>query len=292
MRTKLVDLCLISLGLLLPAGCADSKYPYQPTHGTAKVDSTSVDEEYAEADAATAPASRNSVATTPLAARPAPEPSAVVTPQPFDGPLPQAPGEGRGPEESGDKFSWLVENDFVRVAADPLSTFSIDVDTASYSKARMYLMQNGTLPPADAVRIEEFVNYFNYNYPAPRHGEHPFAVYTEVGECPWSPQNRLVRVGIQGEQVERSRRSTNLVFLIDVSGSMDQPNKLPLLKHGLRLMTSQLNENDRVSIVVYAGAAGLVLDKAYGNDQAAILSAVDRLHAGGSTNGGVGIQLA
>ena len=202
-----------------------------------------------------------------------------------------APGDGIGPGMGGDKHALIVENSFVPVQQSPLSTFSIDVDTASYSKTRMYLMQQGQLPPADAVRIEEMINYFTYDYSAPA-GPHPFSVHVEVAESPWKPGHRLVRVGLKGKDLQTQRPASNLVFLLDVSGSMDYANKLPLVKKGMRLLTSQLGENDRVSIVVYAGAAGLVLPPTLGDNRQRILEALEQLHAGGSTNGGEGIQLA
>ncbi len=202
------------------------------------------------------------------------------------------PGEGTGPGEGGDKFEPIEENDFIAVADQPLSTFSIDVDTASYSKIRSYLSQFGQLPPRDAVRVEELVNYFTYDYATPT-DEHPFAANVEVASCPWNPTNRLVRVGIKGKEVDtEDRPASNLVFLLDVSGSMNNANKLPLLKKGMKMLVDQLGENDKVSIVVYAGAAGMVLEPTYGYEKAKILAALDRLQAGGSTNGGQGIQLA
>ena len=205
---------------------------------------------------------------------------------------PQRADHGRGPGLGGDKYLPIVENPFKEVKSEPLSTFSIDVDTASYSKVRMYLMQQGVLPRPDAVRIEELVNYFTYEY-APPSGDQPFAAHLEVAECPWAPAHRLVRVGVKGKEIQRDQRPTsNLVFLLDVSGSMDEPNKLPLVKHGMKLLVDQLGENDRVAIVVYAGAAGMVLDSTTGDRKQVILDALDRLHAGGSTNGGEGIQLA
>jgi Ca-activated chloride channel family protein len=183
----------------------------------------------------------------------------------------------------------IAENDFVAVADDPLSTFSSDVDTASYSNVRRFL-RDGQLPPAPAVRIEELVNYFDYEYEAPS-GEHPLAVHTEVGACPWAPAHLLVHVGVQGKTLASTRvPPRNLVFLVDVSGSMEDPDKLPLLKHALELLAGQLRDEDRISIVVYAGAAGLVLPPT--NDRGKIRRALRRLTAGGSTNGGDGIQLA
>lgn len=202
------------------------------------------------------------------------------------------PGQGLGPGEGGDKFEPIKENDFIAVADQPLSTFSIDVDTASYSKIRSYLSQFNSLPPRDAVRVEELVNYFTYDYATPT-DEHPFAANVEVASCPWNPTNRLVRVGIKGKEINTEERpASNLVFLLDVSGSMNQPNKLPLLKKGMKMLVDQLTENDKVSIVVYAGAAGMVLEPTYGYEKANILKALDRLQAGGSTNGGQGIKLA
>jgi len=190
-----------------------------------------------------------------------------------------------------ESYDFIQENDFLEAMSNPLSTFSIDVDTASYSNARRFI--NGSqLPPADAVRIEEFVNYFKYDYPQPD-SEHPFAITTEVSSAPWNPNHRLVHIGIQGREVDKEALpDSNLVFLFDVSGSMNDPNKLPLLKQGFRLLVEQLTERDRVAIVVYAGAAGLVLPSTSGADKATILEAIDRLEAGGSTAGGAGIQLA
>ena len=201
------------------------------------------------------------------------------------------PNEGIGPGQAGDKFAYTEENPFLKVQDSPLSTFSIDVDTASYSKTRAYLLQDHALPPPDAVRIEEMVNYFDYSYSPPT-DDHPFAVHIETAACPWQPQHRLVRFGIQGKRIEAQRPVSNLVFLIDVSGSMNEPNKLPLVVRGLTMLANQLGENDRVSMVVYAGAAGLVLPPTSGEDHQKIIGALDQLRAGGSTNGGQGIHLA
>ena len=195
------------------------------------------------------------------------------------------------PDFNTEAYDYIEENTFLEAMSNPLSTFSIDVDTASYSNARRFL-NNSQLPPVDAVRIEEFINYFNYDYPQPD-GEHPFAIVTELSTSPWNANHQLVHIGIQGQQVDKEALpDSNLVFLLDVSGSMNDANKLPLLKQGFRLLVDQLTERDRVSIVVYAGAAGLVLPSTSGADQAAILAAIDRLEAGGSTAGGAGIQLA
>lgn len=191
----------------------------------------------------------------------------------------------------GEVHQAIVDNPFLPVIENPLSTFSIDVDTASYSNVRRYLNQNAR-PPADAVRIEEMVNYFPYSYPAPKAGE-PFSVNCEVARCPWDADHRLVRIGLKGREIDRDKRPpSNLVFLIDVSGSMDQIDKLPLLKAGMKLLAEQLGENDRVAIVVYAANEGLVLDSTRADRKAEILSSLEQLQAGGSTNGGKGIQLA
>ncbi len=189
----------------------------------------------------------------------------------------KAASEGQGPGQGGDKYDLIVENSFLAPRQNPVSTFSIDVDTASYSKARMYLLDHKQLPPPDAVRIEELVNYFDYDYENPT-GEHPFAADIEIAQCPWKPEHRLVRVGIKGREMPPQQRPiSNLVFLIDVSGSMSQPNKLPLLQRSMKMLVDQLGENDRVAIVVYAGAAGLVLPSTAGDDKQAIIDALDKL---------------
>lgn len=190
-----------------------------------------------------------------------------------------------------ERYDSIFENPFLTVSHHPLSTFSIDVDTASYANIRRFLNQ-GQWPPKDVVRIEEMVNYFTYDYPAPTDGS-PFSSHIEMADCPWNPPHRLVRVGLKGKEIDWEHRpATNLVFLIDVSGSMQPENKLPLLKQAMRLLVEKLRATDHIAIVVYAGASGLVLPPTPGNDKAAILSALDNLQAGGSTNGGQGIQLA
>ena len=205
---------------------------------------------------------------------------------------PEMSVEGQGPGWGGDKYDLIVENPFRRAVDEPLSTFSIDVDTASYAKTRMCLMESDALPPKDAVRIEELVNYFVYDYQPPT-GEHPFSVNVEVADCPWKSEHRLVRIGIKGREIAQDRRPpSNLVFLLDVSGSMNFHNKLPLLKRGMKLLVDQLDENDRVAMVVYAGAAGLVLPSTPGDSKQAIVDSLEQLQAGGSTNGGQGIRLA
>lgn len=188
-------------------------------------------------------------------------------------------------------YASVNENGFRNVSHNPLSTFSIDVDNASYSNIRRFI-NNGQLPPADAVRIEEMINYFRFDYPEPQ-GEHPFSVYTELAACPWNIKHQLLQVGLRGKSIDKSSLPpSNLVFLIDVSGSMNSPNKLPLLKSAFALLVNELRPQDHVAIVVYAGAAGLVLESTPGNRKEQIMSAIDNLEAGGSTAGGAGLRLA
>jgi Ca-activated chloride channel homolog len=185
----------------------------------------------------------------------------------------------------------IVENKFLASIQNPLSTFSIDVDEAAYSNVRRYL-QNGSLPPAGAVRIEEMVNYFDYEYPQPVNGE-PFSVNTEIADCPWAPQHKLVHIGLQGKEIPiENLPASNMVFLVDVSGSMEEPNKLPLVQASMNMLTDQLRDKDKVAIVVYAGNAGLVLPSTSGSNKIKIKEAINDLQAGGSTAGGEGIKLA
>jgi Ca-activated chloride channel family protein len=194
-------------------------------------------------------------------------------------------------EHNTEEYGRFQENPFLKAVDNPLSTFSIDVDRASYSNVRRYL-KAGQRPPRDAVRIEELINYFTFDYPDP-HGADPFSVTTELASCPWNAKNRLLLVGLQARRMKTADLPpTNLVFLIDVSGSMEMPNKLPLVKQSLELLVNQLRAQDRVAIVVYAGNAGLVLPSTPGSDKGAILAAIQGLEAGGSTAGGAGIQLA
>ena len=188
-------------------------------------------------------------------------------------------------------YDHINENKFLKVADNPLSTFSIDVDAASYSNVRRFLNQ-GQLPPAGAVRIEEMINYFHYEYPQPKNDQ-PFSINTEVSDAPWNKDHKLVLVGLQGKKIPTENLpASNLVFLIDVSGSMQGPNRLPLVKSSMKMLVDQLREQDKVSIVVYAGAAGLVLKPTSGDDKTTIKDAIDNLEAGGSTAGGAGIKLA
>ncbi len=191
-----------------------------------------------------------------------------------------------------EKYAAREDNPVQRASEQPVSTFSIDVDTGSYANVRRMLVQ-GERPPADAVRAEEFINYFDYGHPAPASRETPFRVTTELAPAPWNAKRQVLMVGIKGYDVPKAKLPpTNLVFLIDTSGSMDEPDKLPLVKESLRQLVPQLRREDRVSMVVYAGSAGLVLPPTPGDRHDEILSALDRLEAGGSTNGGDGIRLA
>ncbi len=190
-----------------------------------------------------------------------------------------------------EEYGLIIENDFLDAYSNPLSTFSIDVDAASYSNARRFIM-DGSLPPKDAIRIEEFVNYFDYDYPKPEKDK-PFSVFSEMSKCPWNEDNYLVHIGIKGKELtDEERRPGNFVFLIDISGSMEPENKLPLLKKAYKLMVKNLSPQDRIAIVVYAGAAGLILPSTQATEKEKIIEAIERLQAGGSTAGGQGIQLA
>ena len=189
------------------------------------------------------------------------------------------------------EFDNLTDNPFRRVIDAPLSTFSVDVDTAGYSMTR-YFLTNGQMPPRSAVRIEELINYFDYNYQSPT-DEKPFAVHVETGIAPWNKEHLLSRIAIKGREFPVTERpNVNLVFLLDVSGSMDEPNRLPLVISSMKLLVNELKGNDKVAICVYAGTAGIVLPPTSGDDKNKILAALDQLHAGGSTAGGAGIQLA
>ncbi len=205
--------------------------------------------------------------------------------------LSEFPADETIPEFNTEEYDRIYENLFKSTNQNPLSTFSIDVDTASYSNVRSFIHAN-QMPPKDAVRIEEMINYFDYNYPRPE-GAHPFSIITEISACPWNSQNRLLHIGLQGKTLDYSDiRPSNLVFLIDTSGSMDTNNKLPLLKRSMRLLLNNLNPQDRVAIVAYAGSAGLVLPSTPAHEQKTIRKALRKLNAGGSTAGGEGIELA
>jgi Ca-activated chloride channel homolog len=199
--------------------------------------------------------------------------------------------EGNAQPLNTENYIRIVENPYADPLQHPYSTFSIDVDAASYANMRRFINDN-QLPPADAIRTEELVNYFDFNYPQPT-GDDPFSITTEVATCPWNAAHQLVHIGLQGKEIPTENLpASNLVFLIDVSGSMEAPDKLPLVQQSLSMLAEQLRPQDRVAIVVYAGAAGLVLPSTPGDRRADILEALEDLKAGGSTAGGAGIQLA
>ncbi len=213
---------------------------------------------------------------------------AVASPAPPVLAYPARPEAG-----AGDTYATIQENAFRTVAKEPLSTFSLDVDNASYSNVRRFLNE-GQLPPRDAVRVEEMLNYFHYQLPAPPAGSpDPVRISAELSECPWAPGHQLARIGIQAKKIETAKLPpANLVFLVDVSGSMGGPDRLPLVQAGLKLLVQQLRPQDHVALVAYAGAAGLVLPPTPGSQPQVILDAIDRLAAGGSTAGGAGLRLA
>ena len=235
----------------------------------------------------------------PALAAVAPPPNAAAAPMisnaralPARGASPPLPPSGSASLDfNTEEYGVIDESDFVGVAASPLSTFSIDVDTAAYANVRRFL-RGGALPPADAVRIEELINYFHYDYPPPETGL-PFGIVTEMADAPWAPAHQLVHIGLRSTPVATDDLPpNNLVFLLDVSGSMRAPDKLPLLKEGFALLVEQLRPQDQVAIVVYAGAAGTVLPPTSGSEKAAIRGTLSRLEAGGATAGGAGICLA
>ena len=221
--------------------------------------------------------------------RSAPPPAAARAIVPA-APAPYLPGR-YNPNFHTEGYDHLDENPFRRVSADPLSTFSIDVDTASYSNVRRFI-NTGEMPPAGAIRIEEMINYFRFDYPKPT-GDAPFSITTELAVCPWNTTHRLALIGLHGREIPEADASPrNLVFLIDVSGSMMPPDKLPLVRTAMRMLTDVLTARDRVAIVVYAGASGLVLPSTRGDQKTILHRAIADLEAGGSTNGGAGITLA
>jgi Ca-activated chloride channel family protein len=218
-----------------------------------------------------------------MMAPPPPPPPPVPMPMAMAQPMQMTP-------EERERYQALEANPVKRVAEAPVSTFSVDVDTGSYANVRRFLTQ-GRMPPADAVRVEEMLNYFRYDYPLPVDRAKPFSVTTDVTTTPWNPGTRLLRIGLRGYDLARSERPpANLVFLVDTSGSMNEPDKLPLVKASLSLLADQLQPQDRVSIVAYAGSAGLVLEPT--NDPARVKAALAQFEAGGSTAGGQGLELA
>jgi Ca-activated chloride channel family protein len=194
-------------------------------------------------------------------------------------------------QHNTESYDYIEENNFKTAYDNPLSTFSIDVDRASYSNVRRFI-RNNQAPPKDAVRVEEMINYFDYDYPQPENG-HPFSINTEMSTCPWNENHELLMIGLKGKETQDTEiPASNIVFLIDVSGSMQSPNKLPLLKKSFNILVEKLRPEDRVAIVVYAGSAGAVLESTPGDEKLKISEVLDRLSAGGSTAGGAGINLA
>ncbi len=211
--------------------------------------------------------------------------------QPYTRIIPNPAIPAAGVDFNTEEYGRIVENAFKETTREPLSTFSIDVDTASYANVRRYITE-GTEPPKDAIRIEELINYFSYNYPKPV-GENPFSVNMEAVTCPWNSGHNLIGIGLQGKKIDVAKLpAANLVFLLDVSGSMQDPQKLPLLKEAFKLLVNQMRRQDYVSICVYAGAAGTILPPSSGADKQKILDTLNSLEAGGSTAGGEGIMLA
>jgi Ca-activated chloride channel family protein len=205
---------------------------------------------------------------------------------------PDPNGKGDTVQLNTEEYGKIIENPFLAAKENPLSTFSIDVDNASYSNVRRYLREQSQLPPNGAIRLEEMINYFDYSYPQPT-GQHPFSITTELGAAPWNKDHQLVHIGLQGKSLDYSElKPSNLVFLIDCSGSMSDENKLPLLKKSLEKLLTQLGDQDKVAIVAYAGAAGLILPATRATEKNKILNALNKLKSGGSTAGGQGIELA
>jgi Ca-activated chloride channel family protein len=237
----------------------------------------------------------NTVSSRPTAA--SPQPTVTLSTAPPSAARAEAAAVAHGPIRTGgdgsrEQYAHRSDSDFRSVDEHPRSTFSVDVDRASYANVRRFLLSEHRLPPEDAVLTEEMINYFDYDYDMPQ-GQHPVAVTTELGDAPWNPEHRLLRVGLATRPIVASEMpASNLVFLIDVSGSMSSPDKLPLVTSSLRLLVDQLRPRDRVAIVVYAGAAGLVLESTPGSQKSSILAAIDRLESGGSTAGGAGLRLA
>lgn len=222
-------------------------------------------------------------------------PAATMAPEyespAFDGSYKKEAMPAETYDTSAEEYGRFAENDFKSPEDDPFSTFSIDVDTASYSNIRRYLGDN-MLPPEDAVRVEECVNYFPYDYAVPK-GSDPVNVQVAISDCPWNEGRYLARVSLKAKELKPGKAPvSNLVFLLDVSGSMDSPDKLPLVKYAIKMLTENLSQSDRISIVVYAGASGVVLEGCSGENKYDIIRAIDRLSAGGSTAGGEGIELA
>ena len=296
-RTALVPMLLCAAVVAALAGCRSTSEPVEQAAAQARAEHENAARSQAKAatvaaaaDAAAAASGsqtldRIEVTGSRLRESYAPAPSAPPPPMALMRVAPFQPA-------NTEKYAQRTDNPVQRAAEQPVSTFSIDVDTGSYANVRR-MLNDGARPPSDAVRAEEFINYFDYGHPAPTSRETPFRVTTELATAPWNPQRQVLMIGIKGYDVPKAALApANLVFLIDTSGSMDEPDKLPLVKQALRQLVPQLRAQDRVSMVVYAGSAGLVLPPTPGDRHGEILAALDRLDAGGSTNGGEGITLA
>lgn len=277
------------VGVAAPVTTADAR----SEHDRSAQMSVEVAEEKAKLDDAPPPPAEPAATPTPPMAATRAQP-AMTAPAVVGGVVANQPQYA--PKElavNTENYEAAERNSIHQTATDPVSTFSVDVDTGSFTNTRRMLTMENRLPPHDAVRPEEFINYFDYNYPQPKNREKPFSVTTELGLAPWNSERELLLIGLQGYTMQPSEiPAANLVFLLDVSGSMDEPNKLPLLKASLAELVERLSARDRVAIVVYAGAAGVVLEPTPGNQREKILAALDQLSAGGSTNGGEGIELA
>ncbi len=283
--TKSIPALLLLFTLLLAGSCTNNRVQQE------KKQTQLFESEPYQTESIDLKEKRNMARPQPLMGNEAPAKMSAPTSTISDGRSMNLPADFEEDDFNTEAYNYLQENDFTNVTESPLSTFSIDVDRASYSNVRRFI-NSGQLPPADAVRIEELVNYFTYDYPQPN-GSEPFSINIEIGECPWNSGNYLALVGLQGKKIEMANLPPNrLTFLVDVSGSMNYGNKLPLLKQAFSLLVEQLRPQDQVAIVVYAGAAGVVLEPTPGNQKEQILAALDKLSAGGSTAGGEGILLA
>ena len=300
-RTSMFTACLIALAII--AGCKSSPEPtaqapadesvHQDARTLDRIEVTGSRMKRAEMEqgllGGSAPAGSVHASTYPP---PAPPAQLAYAANAADGYLMAAPVHAEPQPSNTENYAQRSDNPVHRTSEEPVSTFSVDVDTGSYSNVRRMLRQ-GVRPPADSVRAEEFINYFSYQHPGPTNRDVPFRVTTELAAAPWNAKRQLLMVGIKGYDVPKATLPpSNLVFLIDTSGSMEDEDKLPLLKQAFSMLVPQLRAQDRVSIVVYAGSAGLVLPPTPGDRHEEILAALDRLQAGGSTNGGDGIQLA
>ncbi|QGW65645.1 DUF3520 domain-containing protein [Lysobacter soli] len=291
-RTALVSTLLCAAVVAALGGCRSTSQPAEQAAARQRAEQENAaraQAKAASADAAAASATLDRIEVTGSRMREAYAPAVAPAPPPAPMMLMRvAPMQPANTE----KYAERTDNPVQRAAEQPVSTFSIDVDTGSYANVRR-MLNDGVRPPSDAVRAEEFINYFDYGHPAPTSRETPFRVTTELATAPWNPQRQVLMIGIKGYDVPKANLApANLVFLIDTSGSMGEPDKLPLVKQALRQLVPQLRAQDRVSMVVYAGSAGLVLPPTPGNRHGEILAALDRLDAGGSTNGGEGIALA